>query len=382
MRLEQFLLFLVSLQIVGTIPIVFRYIWSLISGIRLDTIWIFLGRARKTVLMPGGIVLSLGWFPVGNGIEPMAIHEDSVMNENPLSFRQKLWRYIVFYLLMFPGLLLCSAVILSVSFFWQGEHARTIQVTNLQNEKVLAKTLGIGRGDILLSVNGVPVKSFDGALDSLKDWSGHSSKSLVWEKRTQWLEFDGVLAFKEYLVTRYKVGQYIRISGEDREDLLFYAVPEAMKQLHSMNPRGLRYFVSSDAEQYTVNWEKGSSDSLGIGVKPYTLPGKARNYSVFESLRIGFGYAYSLTALLVASLVQALDQLGEKEWLSSIHQLIFDLSQFVSEVSSMELLSQMRMISILCIFFAILNVLPLPGLAMWPIIKLVTEFYRKKVGQN
>jgi len=380
MRLEHILLLLLALQIVGLVPLILRYFWSIGSGIRLDTVWLFLGRARKTILMPGGIVLSIGWFPLGNGIEPMQPDEDSVMNENPMTYRQKFWRYLMFYLLIFPGFLLVSAGMLSISFFWQGEHARTIQVTNLVEGDVLAKSLGIGRGDILLSVNGVAVKSFDGALQSLKDWDGHTVKSLLWEKKTQWLEFDGAAAFREYLLSRYRDGQYIRISGQDRDDALFYAVPEAIKHLQSMNPKGLRYFVSSDAEQYTVHWQKGSAESLGIGVKPYTLPGKARNYTVFESLSIGLGYTYSLTALLLISLWESFTNFGDSGGLNSIHQLIFDLSQFVSEVSSMELLSQLRTLSILCIFFAILNVLPLPGLAMWSIIKLVAGFFKIKSG--
>ncbi len=361
MTLNQAFFFILTIQIIGLASLVGRFVLACLVGARVDSVWIFLGRARWEFLAFKTVVVSVGWFPVGCGMKLLDFRETSLLDAR-MSPRRRILQQIFIHAGLLPTMLGTSAVLLTISLWLYGEQAQTLQVTNVREES-FAHHACIERGDVLLKVNQTEIQSFEEGQKLLKEAS--EPLELTWQRRTGWVNFSTIASFQEWLDKRYEAPNYIRVElSSEKEQALFYSVEEARSWLNTKNLAGAQAGVSTTATEFSVQWDRSRYAELGVGIKPFSLSSRLVRHGLVDSMRGGFAYTGVLFSLIMKH------SLNLSDFRLSFLDLTDELTRFVQEVSSMDLISWVRLLAVFCVFWAFLNLLPFPGLALWSIVVL------------
>lgn len=366
--------------------------WNKINGFTL-------GNLSDSVVLGDHTDYRIAVFPIGGYVKISGMIDESFDSDfqgsqpQPYEFRSKnaLQKIFVLSAGVIMNILLAIIVFAGIAYFQGKSEFATTTVGNI-DAGTIAEQIGLKEGDKVIAVNNSEVKTWSDFLNkiTLKEFGNKLDIALVRDNSNINLSVDGARIIKA-LSSKQPLGINpggIKISIEDisadspaqktgllKGDTILAIDGVQISSLSAMQDN----LKGKESQIIAIQWKRGNqilSDSLMtnekgmIGIRMGFGPIMSVEYSLFESIIIGFEESYNSFMLLIKSIKQIfVGNLSFKETIGG-PIMIMDMA---GEQASRGFSSFLNFLALLSISLAFMNILPFPALDGGHIVFAVIE---------
>jgi membrane-associated protease RseP (regulator of RpoE activity) len=301
------------------------------------------------------VLLRVAKFPLGGWISLEGETQSLARDQQGPGFLKTILGY-----LGGPGFQFLGVIFfLALSFIWYGDTSYTMQVVNTLEESP-ARKAGFQRGDIILRVSNIEVVRFEMGQRLIASYPGQEISVTV-ERKTGYRSFHDFQNLMAFIDKSYGNRNYIRIYGKDGgKPSVFYAREPALERLRQVDLRDLNVEVSTAKQEFEVRVTPNEYGRIGIGIKPYSLDEKTVFPGAVRSLSLAIDYSVILASEFLSELYNMAINFVQLGNMPLELNILFEILHFVvdfSELDGDDFLKLMAMLTLAC---ALLNLLPLP----------------------
>jgi len=335
--------------------------------VRVDAFAIGMGSQKLWCKTWGETEYSIRIFPIGgfvllaqeDGYDP----DDTRPDPGERSFQAKaMWQKIAILLAgPFMNVLGTIGILFTILYFL-GDYTSTMQVIKLVEDSPAFKS-GIKVGDVIHSINGEVIQTYDGGRRAIAKSAGRGL-DLEIDRRSQFREFKDYSMAMEYLQKKYEKGNFIKVHLPGRQlPVIFDRKDSALLFLQREGEfNGFRVEVSEKVERLPLSVTPDSTGKIGVHIERFILSDQLIRYPFMKSLGKATENTLHYTVFFFAQISRMFVDFVYKFKAPKEIGGPVAIANAVSQSVEHGLHSFLQLAAQICLSIGVFNLIPIPGL--------------------